>query len=204
MYLKFFTRLFLLIGMIGMFSVPLRADEIQIGSGNSTDYNLPTHSNYDYSLTQQIYTAEEIETAGGGDGTINSISFYNAGSEKTRTLEVYLANTDKASFANSSDWIAITSNNLVYSGSVTFTAGTWTTITFTTPFAYDGSNLAVIVDDNTGSYSSGLSCRTFTASSTQSIYSRRDNYDIDPSNPINGTPVTTKNQIKLSDNSFDG
>lgn len=197
MYSKFFTRLFLLIGMIGQFSVPLRADEIQIGTENSTDYNLPTHSNYDYSLTQQIYTAEEIETAGGGDGTINSISFYNAGSEKTRTLDVYLANTDKASFANSSDWIAITSNNLVYSGSVTFTAGTWTTITFTTPFAYDGSNLAVIVDDNTGSYSSGLSCRTFTASSTQSIYSRRDNYNIDPSNPINGTPVTTKNQIKL-------
>ena len=183
--------------MIGQFSVPLRADEIQIGTGNSTDYNLPTHSNYDYSLTQQIYTAEEIETAGGGDGTINSISFYNAGSEKTRTLDVYLANTDKASFANSSDWIAFTSSNLVYSGSVTFTAGTWTTITFTTPFAYDGSNLAVIVDDNTGGYSSGLSCRTFTASSTQSIYSRRDNYNIDPSNPINGTPVTTKNQIKL-------
>ena len=151
--------MFLLIGMIGQFSVPLRADEIQIGSGISTDYNLPTHSNYDYSLTQQIYTAEEIETAGGGDGTINSISFYNAGSEKTRTLDVYLANTDKASFANSSDWIAITSSNLVYSGSVTFTAGTWTTITFTTPFAYDGSNLAVIVDDNTGGYSSGLSCR---------------------------------------------
>ncbi len=197
MYSKFFTRLFLLIGMIGQFSVPLRADEIQIGSGNSTDYNLPTHSNYDYSLTQQIYTAEEIETAGGGDGTINSISFYNAGSEKTRTLDVYLANTDKASFANSSDWIAITSSNLVYSGSVTFASGTWTTITFTTPFAYDGSNLAVIVDDNTGSYSSGLSCRTFTASSTQSIYSRRDNYNIDPSNPINGSPVTNKNQIKL-------
>ncbi|MBR5912011.1 MAG: fibronectin type III domain-containing protein [Bacteroidales bacterium] len=197
MYSKFFTRLFLLIGMIGQFSVPLRADEIQIGTGNSTDYNLPTHSNYDYSLTQQIYTAEEIETAGGGDGTINSISFYNAGSEKTRTLDVYLANTDKASFANSSDWIAITSSNLVYSGSVTFTAGTWTTIMFTTPFAYDGSNLAVIVDDNTGGYSSGLSCRTFTASSTQSIYSRRDTNNINPSNPINGTPVTTKNQIKL-------
>ena len=197
MYSKFFTRLFLLIGMIGQFSVPLRADEIQIGTGNSTDYNLPTHSNYDYSLTQQIYTAEEIETAGGGDGTINSISFYNAGSEKTRTFDIYLANTDKASFANSSDWIAITSSNLVYSGSVTFTAGTWTTITFTTPFAYDGSNLAVIVDDNTGGYSSGLSCRTFTASSTQSIYSRRDTNNINPSNPINGTPVTTKNQIKL-------
>ena len=197
MYSKFFTRLFLLIGMIGQFSVPLRADEIQIGSGISTDYNLPTHSNYDYSLTQQIYTAEEIETAGGGDGTINSISFYNAGSEKTRTLDVYLANTDKASFANSSDWIAFTSSNLVYSGSVTFASGTWTTISFTTPFSYDGSNLAVLVDDNTSGYSSGLSCRTFTASSTQSIYSRRDNNNIDPSNPINGTPVTTKNQIKL-------
>ena len=33
MYSKLFTRLFLLIGMIGMFSVPMRAEEVTIGSG---------------------------------------------------------------------------------------------------------------------------------------------------------------------------
>ena len=68
--------------MIGLLSVPMKADEIQIGSGTQTDANLPTHSYYKYSLTQQIYTATEIENAGGGAGTINSIAFYNGGSTK--------------------------------------------------------------------------------------------------------------------------
>ena len=78
MYSKIFTRLFLLMGMIGLMSVPLRAEEVTIGSGTTTNAWLPSHSYYKYSLTQQIYTADEI----GGAGTINSIAFYNGGSEK--------------------------------------------------------------------------------------------------------------------------
>ena len=199
MYSKFFTRLFLLIGMIGLFSVPLRADEIQIlGTGTQTDYNLPTHSNYNYSLTQQIYTAAEIEEAGGGAGTINSIAFYNSGSEKTRTIDIYLVNTSKTSFSGASDWITVTTSDKVFTGSVTFTANQWYTVFFTNPFDYDGTNLAVIVDDNTNSYSSGLGCRIFTASETQSIYYRNDYTNPAPTNPtISGTPTTYKNQIIL-------
>jgi hypothetical protein len=198
MYSKIFTRLFLLIGMIGMFSVPLRADEIQIGSGTQKDYNLPTQSNYNYSLTQQIYTAAEIEEAGGSAGTISSIAFYNDGSTKTRNFSIYLVNTEKESFSNATDWITITSNDLVYSGNVEMTAGSWKTITFDSPFSYDGGNLAVIVDDNTNSCSYGLGCRIFIASSTQSIYYRNDYTNPDPTNPtVSGTPTTYKNQIKL-------
>ena len=198
MYSKFFTRLFLLIGMIGMFSVPLRADEIQIGSGTQKDYNLPTQSNYNYSLTQQIYTAAEIEEAGGSAGTISSIAFYNDGSTKTRNFSIYLVNTEKESFSNATDWITITSNDLVYSGNVEMTAGSWKTITFDSPFSYDGGNLAVIVDDNTNSCSYGLGCRIFIASSTQSIYYRNDSTNPDPTHPtISGTPTTYKNQIIL-------
>ena len=115
MYSKFFTRLFLLIGMIGLFSVPLRAEEVTIGSGTTTNAWLPSHSYYKYSLTQQIYTADEI----GGAGTINSIAFYNGGSEKTRTYDIYLVNTEKSSFSGSSDWVSVSSNDLVFSGSVT-------------------------------------------------------------------------------------
>ena len=195
---KHFTRLFLLMGMIGLMSVPLRADEVTIGSGTQTDANLPTHSYYKYSLTQQIYTAAEIEDAGGGAGTINSIAFFNGGSAKTRNFSVYLVNTDKDSFSNATDWITVSANDLVFSGNVDMTANVWTTITFSNPFSYDGGNLAVVVDDNTSSYSSGLSCRTFTASSTQSIYYRNDDTNPDPTNPtISGTPTTNKNQIKL-------
>lgn len=198
MYSKFFTRLFLLIGMIGLFSVPSRADEIQIGSGNSTDYNLPTHSNYKYSLTQQIYTATEIEEAGGGTGIINSIAFYNGGSTKTRNFNLYLVNTEKESFANATDWITVTANDLVFSGDVEMTANVWTTIAFSSPFSYYGGNLAVVVDDNTGNDVSGMSCRIFSASSTQSIYYRYDYTNPNPTNPsISGTPTTNKNQIIL-------
>ncbi len=161
MFFKTFTRFFLLIGMISFLSTPLRADEIQIGSGSQTDSNLPTHSYYKYSFTQQIYTAAEIEEAGGGVGTINSISFYNNGSEKTRTLDVYLVNTEKTSFSSTSDWITVTSADLVFSGSFTFNASAWNTITLSSPFDYTGNNLAVVVDDNTGNYVSGFSCYVF-------------------------------------------
>lgn len=181
-----------------MFSVPLRADEIQIGSGSQTDANLPTHSYFKYSLTQQIYTAAEIEEAGGGAGTINSIAFYNGGSAKTRNFSVYLVNTDKESFSNATDWITVSANDLVFSGNVDMTANVWTTITFSNPFSYDGGNLAVVVDDNTGNDISGMACRIFTASSTQSIYYRNDGTNPDPTNPtISGIPTTNKNQIIL-------
>ena len=198
MYSKLFTRLFLLIEMIGLFSATAFADEIQIGSGTQTDANLPTHSYYKYSLTQQIYTAAEIENAGGGAGTINSIAFYNGGSTKTRNLSIYLVNTNKESFSNATDWITVTTSDLVFSGNVDMTANVWTTIAFSSAFSYDGSNLAVIVDDNTGNDVSGMSCRIYTASSTQSIYYRNDYTNPDPNNPtISGTPTTNKNQIKL-------
>ena len=198
MYSKFFTRLFLLIGMIGMFSVPLRAEEVTIGSGTTTNAWLPSHSFYKYSLTQQIYTADEI----GGAGTINSIAFYNGGSEKTRTYDVYLVNTEKSSFSGSSDWVSVSSNDLVFSGSVTMTANGWTTISFTSTFDYVGDNLAVVVNDKTGSYSQGMECRVFTPSGDPgvvSLYASKDGYDnYDLSNPGNASgTVTFKNQIIL-------
>ena len=198
MYSKFFTRLFLLIGMIGMFSVPLRAEEVTIGSGTTTNVWLPSHSFYKYSLTQQIYTAEEI----GGAGTINSIAFYNGGTEKTRTYDVYLVNTEKSSFSGSSDWVSVSSNDLVFSGSVTMTANGWTTISFTSTFDYSGDNLAVVVNDKTGGYSQGMECRVFTPSGDPgvvSLYASKDGYDnYDLSNPGNASgTVTFKNQIIL-------
>lgn len=198
MCFKSFTRFFLLIGMLGLFSLSTRADEIQIGSGTSTDSNLPTHSYYKYSLTQQIYTAAEIEDAGGGAGIINSIAFYNGGSTKTRNFSIYLVNTDKESFSSATDWITVTTNDLVFSGEVEMTAGAWKTIVFDNAFSYDGGNLAVVVDDNTGNDVSGMSCLIYTASSTQSIYYRNDYTNPDPTNPtISGTPTTNKNQIIL-------
>ena len=62
---------------------------------------------YNYSLTQQIYTAAEIGTA----GTINSISFDYAytGSFEMDGVQIYMLETDKEAFTNNNDMVAVTS-----------------------------------------------------------------------------------------------
>ena len=172
------------------------ASEIEIGSAEATNNYVPTYSLYNYSLTQQIYTAAEIGQA----GQINSISFFNANKEKTRNIDLYLVHTTKSTFDGSNDWIAVSASDKVFGGEVTFTAeGDWTTITLDTPFSYNGTdNLAVIVDDNTGNWESGLSCNVFDAANqTLRIYNDNDNYD--PTNPAsyNGAVMSVKNNIKL-------
>ena len=167
------------------------------GDGTTTNSYLPSYSFYNYSLTQQIYTAEEI----GGAGAINTIAFYNGGTEKTRTYDMYLVHTSKTSFSGSNDWITgVTVDDKVFTGSVTMAANTWTTFELETPFNYNGSdNLALIMDDNTGSYSSGMACRVFSASNQAiRIYSDGTNYD--PFNPTSysGTVMTEKNQININ------
>ena len=190
--------------VIFSFTTPASGGEIvEIGEQTGTNQYLPTYSTYNYSLTQQIYTADEI----GMSGTINSIAFKSTGSEKTRTLDVYFVHTTKDSFNSSSDWISVSESNLVYSGDVTFSAGEWITLDLDNPFAYDGSNnLAVIVDDNTGTWSSGMSCAVFNANGNQAIRVYNDYTNYDPSSPsgYNGTLLSVKNCIELNITSSGG
>ena len=169
-------------------------DNVIIGSGTATSNYLPSHSYYKYALTQQIYTPEEIGTS----GYINSISFFNDGTEKTRNYNMYLVLTDKETFTSNTDWIPVTEDDRVFSGAVTMAAGAWTVFNINN-FAYDGvSNLALIMDDNTGSYSSGMACRVFNADD-KSLYIYSDGTNYDPANPYsyNGTVLDQKNQIKI-------
>ena len=175
-----------------------KADIVEIGVDGTTTTNsyLPSNSNYNYSLTQQLYTPEEI----GNACFINSIAYYNDGSTRTRTISLYMVNTEKTAFNSQNDWITVTQADLVFSGSVTFTSGTWTAIVLTNPFEYDGSNnLAVIVDDNTGSYSSGLACRVFNSTSYCSMYLYSDYTNYDPYSPTsnNGNRTGVKDQLRL-------
>ena len=167
-----------------------------IGSGSETSGALPTHCYYKYSLTQQIYTAAEV----GAAGIIESIDFKNASSKTdTRNLDIYMVSTEKSSFSGNSDWIAVSSGDLVFSGDVTFTAGAWTTITLDSPFEYNGSsNVAIIVDDNAGSYTSSLPFSVFSASN-QALNIKSDVTNYDPTNlSYSGTRGAFKNQIRLA------
>ena len=170
-----------------------------IGTGTNSSVYLPSYSFYKYSLTEQIYTAEELD----GISTITSISFFNAGHTETRLYDVYLVHTSKSSFTSNTDWIAVSQSDCVFSGNVTMRTGMWTTIVLDTPFTYNGtSNLALIMDDNTGQYtpSPHMDCLVYTApQSNQAIYVRSDGTNYNPNTPsYSGTRLSVKNQIMLN------
>ena len=176
---------------------------VVVGEGTTSSSYLPSYSYYYYTLSQQIYTADEL---GIGAGEISSVSFFNTGTTRTRSYTVYMLNTNKTSFVSGNDWIAVTESDLMFSGSITMTQGSWTTIYFSTPFNYDGtSNIALIVDDNTGSWESPyMSCRVSPTESNQSLYVYSDGTNYDPYNPsYSGTRPLSKNQIILGFPSYD-
>ncbi len=169
-----------------------------VGNGNGTTNNyLPSFSYYNYGLSQQIYTANEIGTA----GNISSIAFYNQGNNntKTRTYDIYLKPTNKFEFVNEHDWISISEEDKVFSGSVTMVCNEWTVITFDKPFVYDGtSNLVLVMDDNSGNYSTPhMACRIYNANGDQSLYIYSDGTNYDPIHPSAyiGTLMSKKNQV---------
>ena len=169
-------------------------DETQIGSGTGTSSYLPTYNLYNYSMTEQIYTSEEL---GGSAGYINSISFHPVGAI-TRNLKVYMANTDKETFTSGSDWVAMTAENLVYEGNVTMVANTWVTIEFDEPFEYEGENIILAVTDHTGTWTSSIQYSTFDVTG-QAINIYQDSAPYSALAPAgSGTVRNFKNQIIIN------
>ena len=156
-----------------------KADDVTIGSldAASSDSYLPMNSLYEYSFTQQIYTAEEIGMA----GTINSLTVWMHGNANLYEMpfDIYMVQLDKEAFSSTSDWVTVTAADLVYSGSVTVHNSSPEAFKFdlNTPFDYDGSsNLLICFNNKTGQWKSGLNGKVFGSSSDpkRSIYSRRD------------------------------
>ena len=175
--------------------------KIQIGSGNGTNNNLPVDNFYKNSLTQQIYTVAELGTA----GAIVSIDFYKNNVQICkRDLNIYMVSTNKNSFADATDWISVSENDLVFSGEISFADNAWTTIELQHAFNYDGvKNVAIIIDDNTGSYNSYTSFLVFDANN-QALAVQSDGTDYNPFSPSsdNGTLQSSKNQIRVLKGDF--
>lgn len=206
MCFKSFTRLFLLIGMMGLFLASAVAqgqtEVVEIGEATTTTTLAPIYTPHDYSYTQQLYTAEEI----GASGTITSIAFHWAyNGSKTFGIDVYMKHTDKNYFESSSDRIPISSSDMVYSGTITPDAEGWINITLDTPFEYDGSNsLVIAVDRNSGSPGFNDLDNNWNVIGTW-YYTSTDNYtmlynggstNVDP-NPSFMTPSNNRPNIQI-------
>ncbi len=175
---------------------------LELGQDEGNHDYLPCYSFYEYALSQQIYTAEEIGSA----CTITSISFFNkANTERTRSFDLYLKHTDKSAFSNKTDWITMSSSDKVFSGTVTLGAVAWTTIVLDTPFEYDGSsNLVLVFDDNTNGYDHApyMSCSVYSTEESQALYAYSAATNYNPLAPpttseYNSNVLSVKNHLIL-------
>ena len=127
---------------------------VTVGSGSEVKAFVPVNTNYDNTISQQIYLAEDFQ---GKTGKIKSYAFkcaknlesYGTPITVTRNFKVYMINTDKSSFTSASDWAAVTESDLVFDGSVTFQPkDEWTVVTFDTQFEYEeGKNVLICIND---------------------------------------------------------
>lgn len=123
--------------------------QVALGSGTTPNKRLPFDPSYDYSYGQSLYLASEISAS----GNITSIQWYYNGPGLTglansQLLKIYLGHTTKSQFATTTDWVPYADLFEVYEGGITVTGAGWVTITFTTPFAYNGTdNLVVAISE---------------------------------------------------------
>lgn len=154
---------------------PTESETITIGSGdNWTD--LPITAQYKFTVTQQIFSAKEINH---GKGKIWSLAFKTHSGDLKRNLTVYLTHSQ---YSSAGSLQPVTEADCVFKGEVMFTAGQWNTIYFEKPFEYDGkSNIIVTVDDNTGTSEGWGSLQNyyFYGEGGHAI-ARDNNKDIDP------------------------
>lgn len=207
MHFKHFTRLFLLMGMIGLMSNSARAqmdpgnrELVTIGTGTNPTTLAPIYTPHNYSLTQQIYTADEIDT----DGLITSIGFHYVYNEtKTFNVDVFMKHVSIDGFSDNKDKVALTSSDKVFSGNITASTG-WVTITLDQPFDYNGtSNLLIAVDNNTGTgfYVFPGGVWEYTSTSLNGKYSilySGNSTNIDPYNPSVFTVNYSRPNLQLS------
>ena len=193
------AAMMLLLAVLGAIETWAQSSVVTVGSTDRASSYLPSYPNNTYSLSQQIYTKDEI----GKKGKITSIAFYNYEAGSSRSYDIYLSHTSKSTFDSATDWVKVAAADKVFSGTVTL-GSKWTTIDFDTPFEYDGTrNLILTVDDNTGKDTgSNYSIGAYDASGNQALYYYKmfgTPVNLDPTQSVTeeGTVYSRKNGIKL-------
>lgn len=189
--------------MLSFCSLGFAQSTIQLGAGTDKSTYLPIYIYYDYSYTQTIYTAAEMNAQGAvTSSTITKIWYKPTISRSTSNYQdwvIYMGNTSKVGFIDNLDWIQTSSMTQVFDGQIpsTTVADQWMEITLTTPFSWDGiSNIVVAVDENSASYAvSGSNWGGYTlapSSGKKAIYFFGDgaSNNTDPGNPGSATDRT--------------
>jgi agmatine deiminase len=164
---------------------------ITIGTGIATQ-SYPLDRYYNYSSHECIYLASEL----GGAGTISKLAYEKAGGTDINTIigvNIYLKHTTSTTLATGT--CSTTGYTLVYSGSFPNSATSgWMEVTFTNPFAYNGSdNLSILVLKGNQAWISAYPLWKYSVSTTRA----RQNHD-DYSQPTSLTATSNLPNVRLT------
>ena len=172
---------------------PSKESQITIGTGTETTRYMPYNTNYNYSLCQMIYKAEELHEMGMMAGPITGIAFEsNSTNHFLRdNIEIWMAATTLTEAPSTSESTA--GMKKVFFGSLTQQTG-WTEIAFTSsPFNWDGtSNLMVTVAMSHGSWGSSTYWQSSSPGFTCCNYKYTDNQAYDPSSTTYSMNTSSK------------
>lgn len=156
--------------------------ESTIGQNNGTETFFPARTDYNNTISQQIFLADDFQ---GNNGDITSYAFMCADNKDvTRRFKIYMINTDKTSFSSTIDWVNMTEENLVFDGSVTFSPkDEWTVVRFDTPFEYEeGKNVLLCVNDISSAISGTAMKYYYTTASNRTLVVYTDGTQYDATN----------------------
>ena len=150
-----------------------KAQTITIGTDTTTHCGAPISNLSKFSLTEMIFTAEEIGNT--STNQILSIGFYSTSDViQSYSINIYMKNVGRDAFSSPDDYIKLSSADKVYysqtDGKITPRAG-WNTIELPTPFDYNpDSNLLIAVDKYVGSNGYGDSIWRYSSTASSSTY----------------------------------
>ena len=174
----------------------LTGGEVLVGEPNSTQtsYELPGYTYYNYSFSQQIFTADELV---GLDTIYGFAIFHASGSNLTRNIEVYADTTSLTSYASASNFIVPATASLRFSGNYTYQDG-WNEFRFNQPLVLNGTNGVVLTyNDITGSYVSSMYFTTTNTTATRTICDYTDYTPFSMASNPNGSTFNQRNNVKF-------
>ncbi len=119
--------------------------QVSIGNGTGTyGSNGPIYPYYNYSYFQTIYKASDINASGNITSIRYEMTNDNAIPNTDDNIDVWVGHTSKTVFDDSYDWIDVSSLTQVLADGSLVKAGNSVTITFSTPFNYNGTDNLVI------------------------------------------------------------
>lgn len=152
--------------------------QVSIGTGTLNNQQIPIDPSKEFSYSQIIYTADEINAS----GAITGLKLYKSGIGLTNSEDwtVLIGYTDLLAFETSTDWVNGATLEQVFNGVVTQGTNGEVEIIFNTPFLYNGfDNLVIAIDEN----SPGIANSADNFYSTSSFYSQSLVYTNDGINP---------------------